>query len=114
MASPLGDAVIGALSFGRPSSEAVFDVPVSIASSTELVAPNPASFIRVTGTTSITSIAAADSLPGRNVVFQFTGVLTFTNGNNLKLESNFTTAADATITLVCDGADWYEVSRVAR
>ena len=41
----------------------------------------------------------------------FDGILTFTDGNNLKLAGNLVTSADASITLVCDGANWYEKGR---
>lgn len=42
----------------------------------------------------------------------FQGIVTFTDGNNLKLAGNFVTTADDTITLCCaDGTNWYEVCR---
>jgi parallel beta-helix repeat protein len=65
----------------------------------------------ISGTTNITSIAAISSVPGRVVTLRFAGVLTFTDGSNLKLAGNFVTTGDDTITLVCDGTDWYEISR---
>jgi hypothetical protein len=39
--------------------------------------------------------------------------LTFTDGNNLKIAGNFVTSADDTITLVCDGTNWFETCRSA-
>lgn len=66
-------------------------------------------YYEVTGTTTITSVTA--SWPGRKVTLVFTGALTFTDGSNLKLAGNFVTTADDTITLVCNGTNWYEVSR---
>ena len=39
------------------------------------------------------------------------GILTFTDGSNLKLNGNFVTTADDTITLVYDGTNWYEMCR---
>ncbi|MBU0977408.1 MAG: hypothetical protein KKD18_03260, partial [Nanoarchaeota archaeon] len=65
----------------------------------------------VTGTINITSIAAADSISGRTIFLKFEGILTFTDGSNLKLEGDFVTTADDTITLFCDGTDWYEKGR---
>jgi len=65
----------------------------------------------ITGTTNITSIAAADSTEGREVFLIFDGILTFTDGNNLKLAGDFTTSADDVIHLICDGTNWFEVSR---
>jgi len=38
-------------------------------------------------------------------------VLTFTDGNNLKLAGDFVTTADDTTQLMCDGTNWYEMSR---
>jgi len=70
-------------------------------------------YFSVTGTNNITSIAAADSTAGRMIVLKFGAVLTFTDGGNLKLAGNFTTSADDTITLICDGTNWYEIARSA-
>lgn len=63
----------------------------------------------ITGTTTITSMTA--SWPGRLAVLKFAGILTVTDGGNLKLAGNFVTSADDTLTLVCDGTDWIEVAR---
>jgi hypothetical protein len=68
-------------------------------------------YFSVTGTNNITSIAAADSTAGRMIVLKFGAVLTFTDGGNLKLAGNFVTSADDTITLICDGTNWYEMAR---
>lgn len=68
-------------------------------------------FYEITGTTTITSVAA--SYYGRRVTLKFAGILTFTDGSNLKLNANFVTSADDTITLVCDGTNWFEVARSA-
>jgi hypothetical protein len=83
----------------------------SVASATELSLPGIEEFVEVTGTTSVTSIASASTMPGRRVVLKFAAALTFTDGSNLKLAGNFVTTADDTIGLVCDGTNWYEVSR---
>lgn len=66
-------------------------------------------YYEVSGTTNITSVSA--SWPGRRVTLKFAGILTFTDGSNLKLAGDFVTSADDTITLVCNGTNWYEVSR---
>jgi len=65
----------------------------------------------VTGTTSITSITATNVPAGARLVLIFDGILTFTDGNNLKLAGDFTTSADDTITLIYDGTNFYEVAR---
>jgi hypothetical protein len=66
--------------------------------------------VKITGTTTITSIAASGH-GGRQIVFYFTQVCQVTDGSNLKLNGNFTSAADATLTLACDGVNWYECTR---
>lgn len=84
----------------------------SIASATTITLfESDTDYYEVTGTTNITSVTA--SWPGRKVTLKFTGILTFTDGSNLKLAGNFVTSADDTITIVCDGTNWYEVSRSA-
>ncbi len=70
-------------------------------------------YFDITGTNNITSIAAADSIAGRIIVLQFDAILTFTDGNNLKLAGNFVTTADDTITLISDGTNWHEIARSA-
>ncbi len=69
----------------------------------------------VTGTTNITSVTAADGntaiAAGTKITIIFDGVLTFTDGSNLKLAGNFVTTPDDSITLVYDGTNWYETAR---
>jgi len=65
----------------------------------------------VTGTTTITSVSGTSVPAGTVITIIFDGILTFTDGSNLKLAGNFTTTADDTITLVYDGTNWYEKSR---
>jgi hypothetical protein len=75
--------------------------------------PATADFFDLTGTTSITSITA--SWVGRRVTLRFpSGALTLTDGSNLKLAGNLTSAATAdqdTISLICDGTNWFETGR---
>ncbi len=68
----------------------------------------------VTGTDPITSITATNIVAGTVLTLIFDGTLTstgFTDGNNLKLVSNFVATADDTITLVFDGTNFYEIAR---
>lgn len=65
----------------------------------------------VTGTTDITSITATNIHAGTTITIIFDDVLTFTDGNNLKLAGNFVTSADDTITLQYDGTNFYETCR---
>jgi hypothetical protein len=84
----------------------------TVASAATITLPNGDRVVKVTGTTNITSITA--SHVGRVVTLIFAGALTFTNGSNLKLNTaagNLVTTGDDTITLVCDGTNWFEVSR---
>lgn len=65
----------------------------------------------VNGTTSITDMVA--SWTGREITLVFAGILTFTDGNRIKLNANanFVTAAASTIKLLCDGTNWLEQCR---
>lgn len=68
-------------------------------------------YFLITGTNNITSIAAASTTAGRLLFLRFDNILTFTDGNNLKLAGNLVTSADDTITLISDGTNWYELAR---
>lgn len=83
--------------------------PPSVASAATITLPPGPDVVTVTGTTTITSVAAGQT--GRRVTLVFSGALTFTDGSNLKLAGNFVTTADDTISLVCDGTNWIETSR---
>ena len=82
----------------------------AVASATALPVP-AARVYHVTGTTTITSITSTNCANGIVITLIFDDVLTFTDGNNLKLAGNFVTTADDTITLAYDGTNWYEVCR---
>lgn len=88
---------------------------LSIASAATIVIPGTGEFFDLTGTTSITSITA--SWPGRKVTLRFpSGALTLTDGSNLKLAGSFTSAATGdqdTVSLICDGTNWFETGRSA-
>ena len=81
-----------------------------VASATALPVPTGGVF-HVTGTTSVTSILATTLQAGARFTIIFDGILTFTDGNNIKIAGNFVTTADDTITLVYDGTNFYEVAR---
>jgi len=82
----------------------------SVASATALPVPTGRVF-HVSGTTTITSITSTNFQSGAVITLIFDGVLTFTDGSNLKLAGDFVTTADDTITLAYDGTNWYEVCR---
>jgi hypothetical protein len=83
-----------------------------VASAAAVTLPVIGKIFTVTGTTNITSIVAAGN-SGREVTLIFADALTFTDGSNLKLAGNLSTSADDTITLVCDGTNWFERGRSA-
>lgn len=82
----------------------------SVASATAMPVPTGRVF-HVTGTTSITSVLTTGLSAGAVVTLIFDGILTFTDGNNLKIAGNFVTTADDTITLAFDGTNFYEIAR---
>lgn len=66
-------------------------------------------FFFITGTTGITSITIKTA--GSEVFLKFNGIVTLTDGSNLKLAGNFTTVAGSLLHLISDGTNWWEVSR---
>ena len=82
---------------------------VDVASVAAVTLPYSGDYFNITGTDNITSITA--SWVGRRVTLKFADILTFTDGSNLKIAGNFVTTADDTITLICDGTNWIELSR---
>lgn len=101
----------GALSTLVSHDNRLATAPGTIASAATVTIPYGVEFAEITGTTTITSVTARPK--GTQVTLKFAGALTFTDGSNLKLNGNFVTTADDTITLVCDGTDWYEIARSA-
>lgn len=97
------DGSTGTASWGLRASQ-----NVASAATTALPAGN---LYHITGTTSITTLNTCSSTTEREITLIFDDVLTFTDGNNLKLAGDFVTTADDVIHLVCDGTNWYEISR---
>lgn len=95
--------------FGMSSKIMKWAKGADVASASSLTLGDDGNFFDITGTTTITSITAKSA--GTIVLLQFDGILTVTDGSNLKLAGNFTTAAESTLTLVCDGTNWFEISR---
>ena len=94
---------------GNTAVSAVAITVQDVASAAALTLPNTANYFDITGTTNITSMTL--TYPGHRVTLSFEGILTFTDGSNLKLAGNFVTTADDSITLVCDGVSWIEIGR---
>ena len=80
--------------------------------SAEIISVAPGlTFAKITGTTGIKKVnPTAD---GHLLVLKFASALTVTDGSNLKLAGNFAATTDDTLTLICDGTNWFEVSRSA-
>ena len=86
---------------------------LTVASAATITAPQDNDIIPVSGTTNIDTITATGQI-GRTITLVFDGVLTVNDGTgNLALAGNFTTSANDTLMLICDGTTWYEVSRSA-
>jgi len=87
----------------------ISSVSTDVASAATVTLPQDGDYFNITGTTNITTLIA--SWASRIVTLKFAGILTFTDGNNIKIEGDFVTTADDTITLVCDGTNWHEMGR---
>jgi hypothetical protein len=82
---------------------------VSSVVSNVLQIPVQGEFFTYTGTTGFNDIS--NKKAGRRVTIKFDDVATVTDGTALKMAGNFTSSADDTLTLVCDGTAWFEVTR---
>lgn len=82
-----------------------------IASASSLTIHPTVKHAQVTGSTTITSIAA--TYPGHRLMLSFTSTAQVTDGSNLALDGNFTGGADRTLDLRCDGTNWIETGRCA-
>jgi hypothetical protein len=93
---------VGGAAIGSPG-------PRQIASASPLVITATGSFFEVLGVTGFSTITAG--YPGRLIILKFAGILTVTDGVPIKLNGDFITAANSTLTLVSDGTNWFEVAR---
>lgn len=94
------------------TANAFIDADQSMPSTPSAAALSPLGKVTsVTGTTNITSITSTNNKAGDELVLIFAGVLTVTDGGNLRLAGNFVTTADDVLHLVYDGANWFEKSR---
>lgn len=101
----------GNIRYGRANTvNIISDTPPSVASVAALTLPPSGDTIAVTGTTNITSIAATGSAR-RVVTLNFASALTVVDASNLVLNGNLVTATNTTLTLYCNGTNWYEIAR---
>jgi len=84
----------------------------NVTSATALPVP-AAGLYHVTGTTTITSITSTNIGAGTCITLIFDGALTFTNGSNLVIGTDFVTTANDTWHGCYDGTSWFELSRKA-
>lgn len=80
-----------------------------VASASSMTLGDDGNMFKITGTTTINNITAKQA--GTVVVLYFAASTTLSTSGNLKLSDTYVSAADSTITLACDGTNWYEVSR---
>lgn len=86
-------------------------ITTTVASAATITLPGE-DVVKVSGTADITSITAG--APGRRVTIIFTGTAAatgLTDGSNLKLAGSLAYTPDDTISLVCDGTNWWETGR---
>lgn len=82
----------------------------NVASTSSMMLPNTGNSFKVTGTTNINNIVSEPA--GIIVVLIFEGILTVNTGGNILLTNGaFTTISNATLMLISDGTDWFEISR---
>jgi hypothetical protein len=91
----------------------LIDNITTVSSAATLTLPPFGQHFTVNGTTGITTITANRTVFSTPVTLRFTTSLTVSDGNNLKLAGDFSAGADDTLTLICDGTNWYEVARSA-
>lgn len=83
---------------------------INISSAATITVPSPLDFVIVTGTTNVSTITS--SWLGRIMTLSFNNVLTVQDGvGNLKLNGDFITSDEDTLTLAYNGANWIEVTR---
>lgn len=85
-----------------------------IPSAATITIPQNGGIFHVTGTTNITNGLTVNKWDnGRFAVLIFDGILTMSDTGTSKLSANYVTTADDTLTLQCDGTNWYEIQRSA-
>ncbi|MEC0265133.1 glycosyl hydrolase family 28-related protein [Paenibacillus anseongense] len=88
-------------------------VSVSASGGGDLFLPITYDVFKLTGANNIGSISSQTSTKGRRVTLIGTGAISIFAANNLKINGSFNMTDLDTITLICDGTNWFEVSRSA-
>lgn len=81
----------------------------TVASANTITVKQGIRLVKITGTAEIKKINA--TYDGHMIVLKFAEGAKMVDGENLKLKEGMTATADDTITLVCDGVNWYEIGR---
>jgi hypothetical protein len=76
-----------------------------------LAIPLSQNAVFLNGPTNVTSIDSKSAWVGRTLSIISNASVSVIDGNNLKLTGNWVSSASSTLSLVCDGINWYEVSR---
>lgn len=93
--------VIGNTGLPRPSQ----------ASTATITLPAYGEVVEITGNTPNITGGVVASWPGRVVTLVFTGTPTLNNGGNMNLIGTFVATAKDTLTIFCDGTNWFEIAR---
>lgn len=80
-----------------------------VASANPMAVSRNSTLIKVSGTAEIKKITATAA--GHVIVLVFLSTAKLVDGENLKLKEAFTATADDTVTLICDGVNWFEIGR---
>lgn len=85
----------------------------TVASATTITVPLGLDIVKISGTTTITSIAVAGNFANRRIILLLLdAACAVTAANNINLTGAFSSVANGTLSLVCDGtSEWYEVAR---
>ncbi len=80
-----------------------------VQSASTITLPKNTNLVSITGTTTINSITPG--YPGDRVTLKFNASIFLSDLNNIKIAGGFVADADDTITLICDGLNWFETGR---
>lgn len=92
------------LTTGAPAFTATSTIP-SVASATSTAIPAGYDVVKITGTTTITTLTGA--WIGRRVTLLFTGALTLGTGGNLAIAAPLSILAGQQVVMTFDGNSWY-------
>lgn len=82
----------------------------TVASAATITLPPYGDMIEISAANAMSAGITA-SWPGRVVTLVFTSNPVVSNGTNLNLQGTFNTSAKDTLTIACDGTNWFEIAR---